>query len=192
MGLDNSIFLNSANFLIGAQGGGANNFSLQKWSSGEILTFLDLKFRPKIFLLLPKNKQFYKISELRQIQKLGLLWATEEKFRSKKVRILPLKHWNRKKNLGPSLDTPYLKMIDLRKSELSNPKPNPNQKSFKIPWFYTKIHHLSNVQKNFELLLTPIYIDTGKLRAKSFCLLLQNMSVSDFLSLLGAHQMWSI
>ena len=33
------------------------------------------------------------MSEMRS-QKLGLLWAREEKFRSKKVRILPLKHWN--------------------------------------------------------------------------------------------------
>ena len=34
LGLDNSIFLNSANFLIGAQGKGSNIFSLQKWSCG--------------------------------------------------------------------------------------------------------------------------------------------------------------
>ena len=41
LGLDNSILLNSANFSIGAQGGGSNFFSLQKWSCGEILTYLD-------------------------------------------------------------------------------------------------------------------------------------------------------
>ena len=56
--------------------------------------------------------------------------------------------------MGPPLDPTHLKMTDFRKSELSNPKPNLNQKSFKTPWFYTKIHHLSIVQKNFKFLLT--------------------------------------
>ena len=56
--------------------------------------------------------------------------------------------------MGPPLNPTHLKMTDFRKSELSNPKPNLNQKSFKTPWFYTKIHHLSIVQKNFKFLLT--------------------------------------
>ena len=38
--------------------------------------------------------------------------------------------------------------------DLSYPKPNRNEKSLKIPSFYTKIHHLSNVLKFFKLLLT--------------------------------------
>ena len=59
--------------------------------------------------------------------------------------------------MGPPLNPTHLKMTDFRKSELSNPKPNLNQKSFKTPWFYTKIHHLSIVQKNFKFLLTLFY-----------------------------------
>ena len=55
--------------------------------------------------------------------------------------------------------------------DLSNPKPNRNEKSLKTPSFYTKIHHLSNVQKFFKFLLTLLSIHANR-DSESYLLLL--------------------
>ena len=87
--------------------------------------------------------------------------------------ISPIKTQNNTKNcikLGTNITTEASKEWTLRLNpqkasmfsnerkfrflDLSNPKPNRNEKSLKTPSLYTKIHHLFIVQKKFKFLLT--------------------------------------
>ena len=61
------------------------------------------------------------------------------------------------KSLNPQKASMFSNERKFRFLDLSNPKPNLNEKSLKTPSFYTKIHHLSNVPKNFNFLLTLLY-----------------------------------
>ena len=50
-------------------------------------------------------------------------------------------------HLHPQKASMYSNERKFRFLDLSNPKPNQNEKSLKTPSFYTKIHHPSNMQK---------------------------------------------
>ena len=61
--------------------------------------------------------------------------------------------------LNPKKASMFSNERKFRFLDLSNPKPNPNEKSLKTLTLYTKIHHLFIVQKIFKFLLTLIWID---------------------------------
>ena len=58
--------------------------------------------------------------------------------------------------LNPQKASMFSNERKFRFLDLSNPKPNQNEKSLKTLSLYTKIHHLFIVQKNFKFLLTLI------------------------------------
>ena len=56
--------------------------------------------------------------------------------------------------LNPQKASMFSNERKFRFLDLSNPKPNRNEKSLKTPSLYTKIHHLFIVPKNFQFLPT--------------------------------------
>ena len=59
--------------------------------------------------------------------------------------------------LNPQKASMFSNERKFRFLDLSNPKPNQNEKSLKTPCLYTKIHHLFIVPKNFKFLLILLF-----------------------------------
>ena len=80
--------------------------------------------------------------------------ANTKLFRAKIVRIEPLDQLHEKKKFGTPPWAPIKNFVKFRKIELSGGFSHQNQKSFKTPFLYTKIHHLSKEGKYFQIPLT--------------------------------------
>ena len=87
------------------------------------------------------------------------------------VRIQPQNQLCKKKNSLTPLLAPIQNFVKFRKIELSNSFSCWNQKSFKTPQFYTKIHQLSReeIRNPKKVILCSLYCTAGpKLLSNSF------------------------